>query len=73
VISAYYYLAVIRAMFMRSSSELQLAAPVRGGSPPPERLLQTAVFLCLAVSVASLFAVQPLLDAARHAANALPF
>jgi hypothetical protein len=44
-----------------------------GGSPPRELLLQTAVFLCLAVTVASFFAVAPLIDLAENAASALPF
>jgi NADH-quinone oxidoreductase subunit N len=70
-VSLYYYLGVIRAMYMRPSEELQLA-PV-GGSPPPERLLQTAVTAALIVTVGSFFAVQPLIDGAKHAASALPF
>jgi hypothetical protein len=44
-----------------------------GGSPPPEALLQTAVFACLVVTVGSFFAVQPLIDLATHAANGLLF
>ncbi|HSB39755.1 MAG TPA: NADH-quinone oxidoreductase subunit N [Gaiellaceae bacterium] len=71
-VSLYYYLGVIRAMFMRPSEELQLA-PVAGGSPAPERALQTAVAAALVVTVGSFFAVQPLIDGARHAASALPF
>ena len=39
-VSLYYYLGVIRAMYMRPPVELQLA-PVAGGSPPRELLLQT--------------------------------
>ena len=58
-------------MFMRRTEELQLA-PV-GGSPPRDTLLHGAVFVCLAVTVASFFAVEPLIDLARHAANSLPF
>jgi NADH-quinone oxidoreductase subunit N len=71
-VSLYYYLGVIRAMYMRPSEELQLA-PVAGGSPPRELVLQTAVFAALAVTVGSFFAVQPLIDGAKHAAAALPF
>ena len=71
-VSLYYYLGVIRAMYMRPSEELQLA-PVAGGSPAPERALQTAVTAALVVTVGSFFAVQPLIDGARHAASALPF
>src|SRR5256714_11001534 len=70
LVSLYYYLAVIRALFMRTGAELQLAPA--GGAPPPERLLQTCVFVCLAVSVGSFFAVQPLIDLAGHAARSLP-
>ena len=69
-LSLYYYLGVVRAMYMRTGAELQLA-PV-GGAPPKELLLQTAVVACLAVTVASFFAVQPLVDLAKHAARALP-
>jgi NADH-quinone oxidoreductase subunit N len=72
LISLYYYLAVVRAMYMRPSDELRVAA-VAGGSPAREPLLHVAVGLALAVSVGSLFAVQPLIDLAKHAASALPF
>ncbi|HVD11747.1 MAG TPA: NADH-quinone oxidoreductase subunit N [Gaiellaceae bacterium] len=71
-VSLYYYLGVIRAMYMRPAEELQLA-PVAGGSPPRELALQTAVAAALAVTVGSFFAVQPLIDGAKHAASALPF
>ena len=73
-VSLYYYLAVIRAMYMRPASELQLGAvPVAGGAPPRDKLLQTSVTLALGVTVATFFAVQPLIDVAKHAAEALPF
>jgi len=68
-VSLYYYLGIIRAMYMRPSEELQLA-PV-GGSPPPERLLQTSVAAALVITVTSFILVQPLIDGARHAANAI--
>jgi NADH-quinone oxidoreductase subunit N len=71
-VSLYYYLGVIRAMYFRPSEELQLA-PVAGGSPPPERALQTAVAAALVVTVGSFFAVQPLIDAAKKAAASLLF
>jgi NADH-quinone oxidoreductase subunit N len=71
-VSLYYYLGVVRSLFMRPSEELQLA-PVAGGSPPSERLLQTAVVGALAVTVGSFFAVQPLINGAKHAVSALPF
>jgi NADH-quinone oxidoreductase subunit N len=69
-VSLYYYLAVIRAMYMRPAEELQLAPS--GGSPPPERLLSASVAVALAVTVGSFFAVQPLIDLARDAASSLP-
>jgi NADH:ubiquinone oxidoreductase subunit 2 (subunit N) len=71
LVSLYYYLGLIRAMFMRRSEELQLA-PV-GGSPPRETLLQATVIVCVGVTVVSFFAVQPLIDLAKHAANSIPF
>jgi NADH-quinone oxidoreductase subunit N len=76
-ISLYYYLAVVRAMYMRSGAELQLARPPApapaGGSPPRDPALLTAVGLALAVTVVSFFAVQPVMDLAREAARTLPF
>ena len=69
-VSLFYYLAVIRAMYMRSEAELQLA-PV-GGSPPRELLLQSSVAGSLAIVVGSFFAVQPLIELAKNAAAALP-
>jgi NADH-quinone oxidoreductase subunit N len=70
-VSLYYYLNVIRAMYMRPSAELQLAPA--GGSPPPERLLTAAVTVAFAVTVGSMIAVQPLIDLAKHAAGSIPF
>ena len=72
LVSLYYYLAVVRAMYMRPSAELRVA-PVAGGSPAREPLLHVAVGLALVVSVGSLFAVGPLIDLAKHAASSLPF
>jgi NADH-quinone oxidoreductase subunit N len=68
LVSLYYYLGIVRAMYMRPSSELAIA----GGSPARERLLHLAVGAAFVVSFGSLFAVQPLIDLARHAAGALP-
>jgi NADH-quinone oxidoreductase subunit N len=70
-ISLYYYLAVIRALYMRMPAELQLAPA--GGSPPQDLLLSGSVVTCLAVTVGSFFAVQPLIDLAEKGANQLPF
>jgi NADH-quinone oxidoreductase subunit N len=70
MISAYYYLGIVRAMYFRDAAELQLAPA--GGSPPRDAMLTTAVFISLVVTVGSFFAVQPLIDVARSAARALP-
>jgi NADH-quinone oxidoreductase subunit N len=74
-VSLYYYLAVVRAMYMRPAAELQLgaAAPVAGGAPPRDALLQTSVVLSLVVVVGSFIAVEPLIHVAKHAAESLPF
>jgi NADH-quinone oxidoreductase subunit N len=69
-ISIYYYLAVVRAMYMRSELELRLAAV--GGSPPRDPWLTLGVTACLAVTIGSFFLVQPLVDWARDAAAQLP-
>jgi NADH-quinone oxidoreductase subunit N len=71
MVSAAYYLAVVRAMYFRDSAELQLAPA--GGSPPRDAPLQIGVAICLVVTVGSFFAVQPLIDVAHAAARALPF
>jgi NADH-quinone oxidoreductase subunit N len=69
-VSLYYYLAVVRAIYMRPEAELQLSPA--GGSPPREILLSSSVATCLAVTVASFFAVEPLIDLAKDAAAQLP-
>jgi NADH-quinone oxidoreductase subunit N len=76
LVSLYYYLAIVRAMYMRPSEELQVrpgaGVAVTGGAPAKETLLHLAVGAALVVAVGSLFAVQPLIDLAEHAASALP-
>jgi NADH-quinone oxidoreductase subunit N len=76
LVSLYYYLGIVRAMYMRPSAELQVQAgagvALSGGAPPQETLLHLAVGAAFVVSFGSLFAVQPLIDLARHAAGALP-
>jgi NADH-quinone oxidoreductase subunit N len=76
LVSLYYYLGIVRAMYMRPSAELQVqpggGVAVSGGAPARETLLHVAVGAALAVSVGSLFAVEPLIDLAKHAASALP-
>jgi NADH-quinone oxidoreductase subunit N len=71
LVSLYYYLGLVRAMFMRRTEDLQLA-PI-GGSPPRDTLLHGAVFVCLVVTVGTFFAVQPLIDLAQNAVESLPF
>ena len=70
MISVYYYLGIVRAMYFRDAAELQLAPA--GGSPPRELVLSIAVAACLVVTVGSFFAVQPLIDVAARAALSLP-
>jgi NADH-quinone oxidoreductase subunit N len=76
LVSLYYYLGIVRAMYMRPSEELLVRADggvaVSGGAPAPETLLHLAVGAAFVVSLGSLFAVQPLIDLAQHAASALP-
>jgi NADH-quinone oxidoreductase subunit N len=69
-ISLYYYLAVIRALYMRMP-DVQLAPA--GGSPPREAVLQASVVACMAVTIGTFFAVQPLIDVAEKASAQLPF
>jgi NADH-quinone oxidoreductase subunit N len=69
LVSLYYYLGIVRALYFRTPVEFQLAPA--GGSPPHDVLLQTGVGIALAVTVGSFFAVQPLIDLARHATGVL--
>jgi NADH-quinone oxidoreductase subunit N len=77
LVSLYYYLGIVRAMYMRPAEELQVqpggGVAVSGGAPAQETLLHLAVGAAFVVSLGSLFAVQPLIDLARHATGALPF
>jgi NADH-quinone oxidoreductase subunit N len=70
MISAFYYLGVVRAMYFRDAAELQLAPA--GGSPPRDAMLNLGVLASLVVTVGSFFAVQPLIDLALSAAKSLP-
>jgi len=70
MVSAYYYLGIVRAMYFRERADLTLAPS--GGSPPRELVLSAGVGICLVVTVGSFFAVQPLIDAAKAAAHVLP-
>jgi hypothetical protein len=61
-------------MYMRTTDpETSGVVVVAGGAPAREPLLQAAVAICLVVSFGSLFAVQPLIDLAQHAAGSFPF
>ena len=68
--SLYYYLAVIRAMYMRAMPAR--VAPV-GGQPPRELALSAAVGVSVAVVVVTFFAVEPLIDLCEKAVAAVPF
>jgi NADH-quinone oxidoreductase subunit N len=69
-ISLYYYLAVIRALYMRPATALAMPA---GGQPPHELALSAAVAASVVVVVGSFFAVEPLIDLARAAASSLGY
>jgi NADH-quinone oxidoreductase subunit N len=70
VVSIYYYLGVVRAMFMQPP-ELRVAPA--GGSPPRDLPLQAAVAAALVVTVGSFVAAGPLLDIANEAVEFLGF
>jgi NADH-quinone oxidoreductase subunit N len=70
VVSIYYYLGVVRALYMQP-------APVRiapaGGSPPRDLALAVSVAAALVVTVGSFIAADPLLEIVRDAVGFLPF
>jgi NADH-quinone oxidoreductase subunit N len=70
LVSLGYYLAVIRAIYMRPGPDEKAAAT----EEPPllDRMLSTAVLAAVVVTVGSFFAAQPLIDLAQHAASQLP-
>jgi NADH-quinone oxidoreductase subunit N len=70
VVSIYYYLGLVRAMWF---SAPQVRVAPAGGSPPRDPALAGTVLLSLAVTVGTLFAVDPLIDIARDAVDFLPF
>jgi NADH-quinone oxidoreductase subunit N len=70
VVSIYYYLGVVRAMFMQPS-ELRVAPA--GGSPPRDLPLQAAVATALVVTIGTFVFADPLTDIARDAVEFLPF
>jgi NADH-quinone oxidoreductase subunit N len=70
VVSIYYYLYVLRAMYMQSP-EIRLAPA--GGSPPRDSMLSATVAASLVVAVGSFIAADPLLDTVRDAVSFLDF
>jgi NADH-quinone oxidoreductase subunit N len=70
VVSIYYYLGVVRAMFMQPS---ELTVAPAGGSPPRDLPLQAAVVAALVVTVGSFVAADPLLEVAHDAVDVLRF
>ena len=71
-LSLAYYLAIVRALYMRQS-QVTGTVVAAGGSPPRDWLLNTGVGLALVVTIGSFFAVQPIVDLATDAAASLPF
>src|SRR6478672_900513 len=72
MISIYYYLAVVRAMYMRPASA-RADLVVAGGSPPPDPALEVGIGAAVLVAVGTFFFVQPLIDVATKAVASLPF
>ena len=70
VISIYYYLGIVRAMYM--SAPVLRAAPA-GGSPPRDAPVATVVALSVLVAVSSLVLVGPLIDLMRDSVSFLDF
>ncbi len=71
-VSVYYYLAVVRSMYMRPVSA-RADLVVAGGSPPADPAIAGAIGVAVAVTVGSFFFVQPLIDLAAKAVLSLPF
>jgi NADH-quinone oxidoreductase subunit N len=70
VVSIYYYLGVVRALYMQPAAVR--VAPA-GGSPPRDLALDLAVGAALVVTVGSFLAADPLLRIVRDAVSFLPF
>jgi NADH-quinone oxidoreductase subunit N len=73
LVSLYYYLGVVRSLYMRPGGvehgELRVAAA--GGSPPRDPALTLAVASSLAVTVGSFVFISPVVRLAHHAAQTL--
>jgi NADH-quinone oxidoreductase subunit N len=72
-VSLYYYLGVVRAMYMRPGRVAGASYAVAGGSPPYDPPLAVAVAVSTAVVLGSFVFVQPLVDRAAEAIAHLPF
>jgi NADH-quinone oxidoreductase subunit N len=70
VVSIYYYLGVVRAMYMQPGEMRVVPA---GGSPPRDVALHTGVGLALLVTVGTFLGADPLIDIARDAVDFLAF
>ena len=71
-VSIYYYLGVVRSLYMRPTSA-RADLVVAGGAPPSDPGLEVAIAASLVVVVGSFFFVQPLIDLATKAVASLPF
>jgi NADH-quinone oxidoreductase subunit N len=67
-VSIAYYLAVVRAMYMRPSRVVGSVPVPVGGSPPVDRALDLSLACAVVVVVGSFFAAGPLYDLAEKAA-----
>jgi NADH-quinone oxidoreductase subunit N len=70
-VSVYYYLGVVRAMYMRPATSAQLVPA--GSSPPRVRALGIVVTLSLVVAVGTFFGVDPLIDQIQKFTQFLPY
>jgi NADH:ubiquinone oxidoreductase subunit 2 (subunit N) len=72
-LSLYYYLAVIRALYMRPAvvPSADAVATIANDSLPAHGAVTGAIALCLIVTVGSFFAVGHLVDLATKAATAI--
>jgi NADH:ubiquinone oxidoreductase subunit 2 (subunit N) len=71
-VSVYYYLGIVRAMYMRPSQVVGTVA-VAGGATPRDPGLTLAVLASVVVTVGSFVFVGPLVDLCTDAAQSLPF
>jgi NADH-quinone oxidoreductase subunit N len=69
-VSVYYYVGILRAMYMRGP---RLTVAPAGGSPPVDRPLAVAIVASLVIAVGTFVGVDPLIDAIRDAVAVLPY